>query len=336
MLRRERVSSGILSCYDSGMKFSLKTFLLGMCGVGAFVGIMGRLLLEQPEMFQAVLIFVSTVVPFVLAVGTIIYVGRREQRGKLVVWGCCLLLLPVLVLLFQRLFMPTGNPVQLLTTRRLIERRLPQQIEEPWVWQELERRTASGRLTMADVSDAFETLILHMKTNRPAGWNQPLSWQHEFIGKAIGAKLISDEMVLKLCDAFFGLQPKVQPIAPVAAGQPGFQVQVDYGNPWVFNSGIGTELLWDVKSVELDGKPMKISQPNRFAQQWNAFCDGPLSTRDHELKVEVECAYVDESSARAMNTATKIPPSQWPTAKKRWTATVTAPVKVEETKQNRR
>src|SRR4051794_4553090 len=119
------------------MKFSLKTFLFGMCGVGALVGIMGRLLLEQPEMFQAVLIFGSTVVPFALAVGTIIFLGLRgERRGKLVAWGCFLLLMPISVLLFRSLFMPSGNPVQLLSTRRLIERRLPRQIEEPWVWQE--------------------------------------------------------------------------------------------------------------------------------------------------------------------------------------------------------
>jgi hypothetical protein len=78
------------------MKFSLKTFLFGMCGIGAFLGIMGKLLLERPETFMAALAIEGTVVPFVLAIGTIIFLGLRgERRWKLVAWGSFLLLLPI-------------------------------------------------------------------------------------------------------------------------------------------------------------------------------------------------------------------------------------------------
>src|SRR6478672_3339586 len=136
------------------MKFSLKTYLLGMCGIGAFGGIMGKLLLESPETFLSVLTLLSTVVPFLLAVGTVIYLGlRSERRPKLVAWGVFLLLMPLTVFLFHIIVLPTGQPMRLLTTRRLIERRLPDHVEEPWVWQELERRMAKGGLTADDVTD---------------------------------------------------------------------------------------------------------------------------------------------------------------------------------------
>ena len=62
------------------MKFSLKTMLISFCAVGAILGIMGRLLTERPEDFLWVMTFFSTVVPFVLAGGTIIWLGLRSKE----------------------------------------------------------------------------------------------------------------------------------------------------------------------------------------------------------------------------------------------------------------
>jgi hypothetical protein len=47
---------------------------------------------------------------------------------------------------------------------------------------------------------------------------------------------------------------------------------------------------------------------------------------DHEVTIEVDCAYVDQSVAGG--NPSQIPKSQWLKAKKRWTTTVMAPVKV--------
>jgi hypothetical protein len=187
---------------------------------------------------------------------------------------------------------------------------------------------AKGRLTTEDVNNAFDALTSHIRATQPTGWNQPLSWQRGFIGAAVGGKFVSDETVLRLCDAFFGPQPKVTTGGPVVVGQRGILVNVAYGNSWASNSGFGIELLWDVKRVELDGKALQISQPNRFAERWDAYCDGPLTSGDHELKVEVECAYVDVNSAMGMNRSSPLPPSQALKAKKRWATTITTPVKV--------
>src|SRR5690349_19631119 len=101
------------------MNFSLKTFLIVLCAGGALVGIMGKLLLESPETFLAALWFEATVVPFLLATGTLIVIGLRSGRKKLAGWGLFLMLLPAFVFVAQAVFIPRGNPIQLLSTRRL-------------------------------------------------------------------------------------------------------------------------------------------------------------------------------------------------------------------------
>ena len=61
------------------MKYSLKSLLISMCVIGATFGIMTRLLMENPEMFLAVVRVGATVGPFLLAVGTIIWIGFRRH-----------------------------------------------------------------------------------------------------------------------------------------------------------------------------------------------------------------------------------------------------------------
>jgi hypothetical protein len=119
----------------------------------------------------------------------------------------------------------------------------------------------------------------------------------------------------------------VKPIAPVPAGQRGIQVRVEYGSAWASNSGVGVELLWDVKQVFLDGVPLKITNPTRFVNYWDAYCDGPLKPGDHELKIDVECAYADNKLVSYGN-AGNLKIGQWPKAIKRWSTTLRAPVTV--------
>src|SRR5690242_3765374 len=133
------------------MKFSLKTFLVVVCVVGAVSGVMGKLLLDDPKMFVAVWRLASTVLPFVLAVGTIILVGMRSKRRGLTIWGLVLLLAPLSLVVVERLVLPSGDPLQLMTTRRLIEKQLPKDIEAPWTWQELKRRLKANKLSREDV-----------------------------------------------------------------------------------------------------------------------------------------------------------------------------------------
>ena len=71
-----------------------------------------------------------------------------------------------------------------------------------------------------------------MRNSKPAGWNQPLSWQDEFLSAAIQRKMISEGVFFDLCDAFYGPKPRIQPLPLVVEGDQGFQLDVEYVRNW--------------------------------------------------------------------------------------------------------
>lgn len=310
------------------MKFSLKTYLITLCLVGTVCGIMGKLLLEQPETFVSVLYNVATVGPFLLAIGTIVRLGLREpRRWKLVAWGGTLLVAPVVLVFGLAWLIPAGNPLRLLSTRRLIQLRLPTQIDQPWVWQELTYRVNSGSLTADEADHAVDCSIAHLKKNSPQGSSQPLVWQRDFLSAATAAKLISAEKLNELATAYYGPQPVVTPITPVIEGRRGIQMEVKYGSPFGPLAGFGVELLWDVKRVLLDEKPINVSQARRFVQNWNGSLNDPIDVGDHELQFEIECEFVDVADLKNMQSY-QVPLRAISKARKRWTTTVKTPLKV--------
>ena len=102
------------------------------------------------------------------------------------------------------------NPsdVQGLSDAELLQR-LPRQVEEPWVWRELEKRLGSRSLTKKEVNEAVEILIAHMTTKRPNGWDQPLTWFDGFLSNATRAGMISSPVLLELCGAVYGPKPTI-------------------------------------------------------------------------------------------------------------------------------
>ena len=76
-------------------RVSLKVLLLVLLATGAGFGLLGRLLQHDPNMFAAVVSLLSTVVPYVLAVGTILWIGRKRRQSGLLAWGIFLILLPL-------------------------------------------------------------------------------------------------------------------------------------------------------------------------------------------------------------------------------------------------
>jgi len=220
---------------------------------------------------------------------------------------------------------PTRNPLQLLSTQRLIRNRLPKQIDEPWVWNELANRINRQGLTQGDVDEALRQLIAYMKQSHPAGWDQPLAWQHDFVRSAVQAKLVSNDVFLDLCDTFFGVKPKAQLLAPVREGKSRVHLSIEYGSHWSNQSGLGVDLNWYVKRVLLDGVPIAEQQSNVSLYNWSAWFDGPFKAGEHELTFEIECGYFTQGRLPAPNA----PAAQWPPARKRWTTTVVIPLKVE-------
>jgi hypothetical protein len=313
------------------MKISLRNFLITLCLLGAFIGVMGRLLIESPETFLQALTLISTVIPFLLAVGTVIWIGfRRRPKWGLFIWGCLLLLTPIVVTVTLTLLWPTRNPLLVLSTNRLIHARLPTAVQGPAVWMELERRLGNSQLSRQEVDEAVAALTKYMQSLGPKGWNQPLPWQNKFLSAAYHGNLISDDVLFNLCDAFFGTQPTtlpVMPFGPMLNHNSKFNLHLHYGNPFAWNPGLGVQLLWAVKDVRIDGKSVPFKQLNSFAQDWIGEVQQPLADGDHEVVAELDCAYVDETTLGGLQPP-QAPVATWPKPLKRWTTTVSMPLNV--------
>ncbi len=95
------------------------------------------------------------------------------------------------------------------------------------------------------------------------------------------------------------------------------------------------ELLWQVERVLLDGKPTEAPQPeaghampdSRFSGHWQGSRPVTVKAGDHQVVVEVQCAYVDQHKLIGLN-AGDLPVDRWPEALKRWKQSVSAPLKV--------
>ena len=313
-------------------RYSLRTFLIATCAVGLSMGLLGRLFLRNPELCMGIVGMLSTIGPFVLAVGTIVWIGLRGRRWGLTSWGVVLAVTPLVgigAILATRYFLgpSSGNlDLRLQTNRQLLQQYLPKQVDQPWVWNELESRRKPGKLSPQEVDDAVKVLVAHMTSKQPQGWNQPLSWQNGFLSAATKAGMISPPVLFSLCDAFYGPQPIIQPLHRMREGKDGLQVEITYGNPWSSQNGLGVELLWQVERVLLDGKPVELQQPVRSGERWSGSCPGALKAGDHEVVVVVQCAYVNQAKLIGLNPS-DLPIARWPEARKRWKQSVSAPLK---------
>ena len=107
-----------------------------------------------------------------------------------------------------------------------------------------------------------------------------------------------------------------------------FDMHLEYGTPWSDNSGLDVQLVWDIKQVQLDGKPVNLSSIQKhFGRQATMTAEAELTPGEHKLDVELECAFVDPARLLGANLDT-LTADQWPKVRKRWMAKATVPVQV--------
>ncbi len=217
--------------------------------------------------------------------------------------------------------------LRMLSNQQLIKEQLPNQVDQPWVWRELEQRLKTGSLSQADVDETIKELVKFMTTSRPQGWDRPLTWQRTFLESAVGAGKVSDPVLFSLCDAYHGMKPRVEQLPRLREGTARFDIEVRYGSVWASHGGPGLQLLWQVDRVLMDGQPISIRQTSKNGQGWSGRYEGDLKAGEHEITVELDCAYVDEATLKGLN-ADELSKSRWPKARKRWQQTVSAPLKV--------
>ena len=144
-------------------KISLRTLLISLIAIGTGAGLLGRLFLTNPQVFFVIIGALTTFVPYLFAIGTIIWVGIQSKRRGLVVWSVWLVLMPVIgaaVIFFgQRQVGNSPGDLAVQNTASLLAERLPKQVDEPWVWRELQRRITSGSLTAEQADKAIGVLV---------------------------------------------------------------------------------------------------------------------------------------------------------------------------------
>ena len=326
-----------MSQNPSGLRFSLRTMLITLVGFGVFAGVTGRLFLRHPQIFYVVWGTSTTVVPYVLALATLGYLCTKvENRSALVLWTIFLALVPIIGLVSIPLFTYlqrqsavaaaaariSPNQLRNLSTPQLIGKQLPNQIEEPWVWQELERRTGAGQISGDQADEITMIFAEHMKKTKPNGWDQPLHWQRQFLEAANKRNLISNASQIVFHDAFYGaLTGRVNRIRE-SARRLNFRMQ--NGSQWASHSSLAFEYLWAIKLVAIDDQVVEYKISSSNASDKSGYYEGPIPPGDHELKVVVDCAYVARKKMVGLDRY-RLKQENWPKPVKAWQETMVIP-----------
>ncbi len=296
------------------MRISLKSSLLILAILGAGAGLLGRLFMTNPQSFFRVSSILVIIVPFLAAIVTIAWIGRKHQIRGLGKWAVLLLLIPPLgmggILMLQN--MGRGSQgLGVLSNKQILNVNLPKAIDEPWVWRELEARVNSGDLSSEEVDVAFQKLAAHLKTKKQVG---PLSWQRGFLKAVATQGLGNDEELIALCDVVHG-----QATAKLQGSR---FIQVNYGNTWggPVHSGLGLTLLWKVTEVLVDGKPLSFKSAGHNGTFAPLDLESPLPS-DKKVTMKIDCAYVP--SDKMIGLDIKEPQDGvMPAPLKRWTQTI--------------
>ena len=294
---------------------------------GAAVGLLGKLYFTNPDLGAFVVSFLTTIVPFVLATGTLIRIGWRSKQRLLSIWGTILLVTPLIgaVLMFamQMYARPNSRGRGLMSNKALIQRELPKNITDYTLWEELKYRAENGKLSTQEVDQVVSGFVEYAKRKRPKGWDQPLHNQDDFFESVRASDLISKNSLIDMCDAYFG-PPRLK---PYKAGSGRQRIEIEYGTVWDNDShhGLGVAHLWAVKEVLLDGKSLELRHKSQNSNGWYGQPTEPIPADAKQLSVKLEVAYIDSSKMIGLD-ADRLPLDRWPKAIKRWTTTIKIPL----------
>jgi len=310
-------------------QFSLKRMLVILTVVGISIAVLAQLFFHNFQLFQVVLGVSCTIVPFILALATIIRIAVRSKQRGLLLWGILLGVLPLIGSAVQVILLtvngPSSNGMGMLSNQQLIQNRLPSDFDTPTVWRELERRVSNGTLPPSDADAAILAFTKHLQKTHPQGVKSPLSWQKDFIEQSRLAGLVSDEAGIALCDAYFG---DVATFAQLnnQGGSP-LRIQIQHGPAWDDNShtGLGVSYLWNVVRVTVDGEEVEIDRPRRFAQRWTGRTKSNLPADATTITAELEIAYVDSDKMIGLHDD-NLARSRWPKPKKLRTKIISMPL----------
>ena len=197
---------------QNGFRFSLRTMLIALLGFGVYFGVMGRLLLQNSQAFYVIWSATTTLVPFVVAIGLLLWISRGHQSKRQIrFWAILLGVTPIVGLIslpaFHFLQKAVGTRPAItsvgpqdyptIATPLLIAKYLPAKVDEPWVWNELEDRANAGNLSPEHADAALQTLVNHIQSQTGP---VHLHWQQDFLASILQNQLVDHQQLIPLHD----------------------------------------------------------------------------------------------------------------------------------------
>jgi hypothetical protein len=182
--------------------------------------------------------------------------ARLERRPKTIIIGAVLVGLGILMFVFVPLLllrrsMAVGigpQASQARSTPALIAS-LSNTMNQPWDWQELERRLGAGSLTTSDVDAALNVTIGDLNAKRASGMRQqPMHHLDSFLRLAMRRGDVSPAVLQSLCQAYYGPTPRIKSRSRAREAEP-FEIEIDAEGPWNLP---GMQGVWALRQVAAD------------------------------------------------------------------------------------
>ena len=292
--------------------------------------------------------------------------GKWQPQRKRILAGVIVILAPWLFvgLLFvaARLFAARSTPIGLTPVTPAGAYLSPQQraalptpallarlkVDEPWGWQELERRRAAGQLSQADADAAIGALItdINAKRARNGGRREPLHWVDTFLKPAIKNGNLSAQQIQKLAQAFYGADLPIVMRSVARQGQP-IMLTLNENQAWELP---GHEMVWCLTSIVADGSikleprsryynprrqgqppaPMQPDELSARAREGEMQLQLPheLSVGEHEITITRQMGLIPENSTMRGLDGKPGTPDKWPSPVTQWQSVVKKKIKV--------
>jgi hypothetical protein len=269
--------------------------------------------------------------------------GKLQKRPGLIALGIGLALSPLLLVPVMylarssRVMTPAVGPraSRARTTPALIAS-LSTNKNQPWDWQELERRLGAGSLTSGEVDAAFNVLINDLNANRAAGRAQePLHWANAFLKPAIQRNAVNPQVLSALCQAFYGSAPRIKSRRRTRQAQP-MEVEIDLDGHWNLP---GMQACWSLKHIKAadgsdltptyayDERSPNARNPDQFSgtnrgQDVRAKLAHSLAPGEHELAFTFDLGTVADTATLRGLDGKPGTPDKWPSPITTWQTVV--------------
>ena len=255
------------------------------------------------------------------------FARRGGHRWGVMWWGVWLAAMPFVVtggFWLQSLSQARLNPaarispgqLQQLTTDDLIRHQLPQQFDEPWVWNVLDQRLGRGEMTGGQVAEAVRVLTQQMAAAKPLGWDGPLSWSGTFMKQALAIPGVPDAEKVAFYQAYHGNTPQIGPLQRLPDGEQQVEVRVEFGNTW--GSSMPHVLAWRIRDIQVAGGSASFTTQQIGGNMFEADAKARLEPGPHEVVVELECILYDVGRYPNVDLSA-VPAANWPAGMHRWT-----------------